>query len=502
MFNFSAVFVVTPYISSNRALYGIYSIVIAAYFFISYADFGFLSAGMKYASESYAKKNIEEEVEVIGFSGMVFLVFAVLYAFGVVLISFNPLILVKGITDAHELKIARQLLILLAFSCPVLVFQRIIQIIYGIRLQDYVFQRVLIISNIVKLLSVFVFFYNGRYMIVEYFLFSQVCLLVAVITGLVMIKTSLKYDIVLLIKSFKLSRKLFDKTKKLAFTSIFLTICWILYYEMDPFAIAKIFGAKQVAVYAIGLTIITYFRSLFGILFTPFVARFNYFVGLNDKEGLQAFFLKVMAIFLPVTVFPIIAVFLTTQNFILSWVGPGYTSSISVAQVLVLCYIFSFITYPSGILIMANERVRALYFTSGLQPIIFWIGISITYRYLGLHAFAYFKFLAFFLETVVYTVLILRFLEISLFKLLKKIVVPAIIPVIFVVGLLLLVRKELPVSLGKVYLGYYFASIGGVVALGVICYYFTSYVFKEYVNKLTVSIMPGRRLTADKSLLS
>ena len=61
-FNFAALFVVTPFLSSNQPIYGIYTIVISAYLFIAYADFGFLSSGMKYASESFALKNQKEEI--------------------------------------------------------------------------------------------------------------------------------------------------------------------------------------------------------------------------------------------------------------------------------------------------------------------------------------------------------------------------------------------------------------------------------------------------------
>lgn len=489
LFNFASVFIVTPYISSNQSLYGIYSIITAAYLFISYADFGFLSAGMKYAAESYAQNNKRDEIEVIGFAGSVFFAFIALYAFGVLGIAINPKILVNDIRNNQELIIARELLIILAVFCPVFVLQRIIQIIYGVRLQDYKFQRILIITSLIKVLSAIYFFSNGKYLIVEYFLFSQLCTLAGVIGGMYIAKKHLGYDIKLLFKSFRLSKKLFQKTKKLAFTSIFLTICWILYYELDPFVIGKLLGSKQVALYAIGLTLITYFRSLFGILFTPFNARFNHFVGLNDKEGLQAFFIKVMAVFLPLTVFPIIAVFLTTQNFILTWVGTMYLPSITIAQTLVLCYIFSFITYPSGILIMANEKVRAIYLTSFLQPVIFWIGIFFTFRYWGLHSFANFKFLAFFLEAVVNMVIILRFLNLSFWAFFKKIIAPAIIPIIVVVGTLLVIRGYLPVTRNKIYLIYYFISVGFIILLGIISYYFTSSIFKDFNKKIYAGLL-------------
>lgn len=488
IFNFASVFVVTPFISTQPNLYGIYSIIIAAYFFISYADFGFLSAGMKYASESYAKGDQKDEIQIIGFTGFVFLLFSSLYALGVFVISYNPSLLVNGISNLNETAVAQKMLIILAISCPVLVIQRVIQIVFAIRLKDYKFQRILIISNILKLISAFYFFSNNRYMIVEYFLFSQLCLFLAVIVGLFLMKNSLQYDLKALIKAFRFSKSIYSKTKKLAFTSIFLTICWILYYELDTFAIAKIFGAKSVAVYAIGLTIITYFRSLFGVIFTPFIARFNHFVGLKDIDGLKSFFIKVLVIFLPFTVFPVLTVFLTVDNFILTWVGDKYLSSISIASILVLTYIFSFITYPSGILIMANERVKALYFTSALQPIIFWIGIFLTKNYFGLESFAYFKFLAIFIETFVYVILVLNFLEVKIISMIKQIIYPTILPLLSILLLVLFIKPFLPSKSGNQNLIIYFFFIGIINCTGIAIYYFSSQIFKDYSNTLLVNM--------------
>lgn len=484
LFNFAALFIVTPFLSSNQPLYGIYTIVISAYLFIAYADFGFLSAGMKYAAENFALKKQKEEIEIIGFSGFIFLCFVSLYAICIICVSFKPEILLEGLKSVSERGIATKLLLILAVFSPVFVFQRIIQIIFGVRLQDYKFQRILIISNIIKISSTFYFFRNGNYQIVEYFLFSQLCILGAVIAGIILAKKQLNYDIFLLVKSLKFSKNIYLKTKKLAFTSIFLTISWILYYEMDPFVIGKFLGTNSVAIYAIGLTLISYFRSLFGILFTPFVAKFNHFVGLQDKVGLQNYFLKVLIIFLPLTVFPVLSTYLSANSFILSWVGPQYSSSIIIAKILVLSYIFSFITSPSGILIMANERVKALFITSALQPIIFWLGVICTYKYLGLAAFAYFKFIALLLESIVYLFIITKFLEINIIHLLKKIMLPTFIPVIFIIGIYLFLKDQFPLQQNKLNLVKYCTLNITCISSGLISYYFTSSIFREFINRV------------------
>lgn len=488
--NFASVFVVTPYISSNVELYGIYSVVVAAYLFISYADFGFLSAGMKYAAESYARKNIEEEIRVLGFSGMVFLVFGSLYALGILVIAFDPSLLISNLTNVQDVQFAKKLLLILAFSCPLLVIQRIIQIIFAIRLQDYKYQRVTIGTNTLRLLSVFVFFELGDYLLVEYFLFAQFCTLLAVIIGLLMTKYSFKYPLVTFFKSFRFSKSIYHKTKKLAFTSIFLTLSWILYYELDPFVIAKVLGAESVAIYAIGLSIITYFRAVFGIFFTPFIARFNHFVGLNDMDGLKRIFVDVLVLFLPVTVFSVLIIHLTMDNFVLSWVGEEYKDSIAIAKILVLSYIFSFITYPAGILIMATEKVKLLYISGTIQPVIFWVGVALTLGLVGLKSFAYFKVLAFLIETIFYSYIILKFLELRPVSLLKKLFVPSILSLSVVLLTVFLIKDIMPVSMSKVNLMLYFAWLLVPMLAGFVAYYFSSKVFRDYFKRLLHSVLP------------
>jgi len=495
LFNFAAVFVVTPYISSNQSLYGIYAVVTSAYLFISYADFGFLSAAMKYAAESFAKKNMEDEIKVIGFAAMVFLIFIAIYSLGIIGVSISPKILVSDLNNESEINIARSLLIILAIFCPVFVIQRILQIIFGVRLKDYMFQRILIVSNLIKVLSAIFFFGAGKYLIVEYFLFSQLCTLSAVCVGVCLAKKSLKYDIKLLFKSIKLTKEQYQKTKKLAYTSVFLTLSWILYYELDTFVIAKFLGPTAVAIFAIALTIMSYFRTIFGVFFSPFIAKFNHFIGLENNEGLKQFFMKILVIFIPLTVFPVICVVFTVKSFIFTWVGPQYITSVTIAQTMLMCYLFSFITYPSGILIMAKERVKALYITSSLQPFIYWIGIILTYPILKLEAFSYFKFIAFFIEAIVYLIYINYYFKLKFWSFVKEIIMPSLPAIIFISIILFCIRDYMPLAHSKFNLMLYFAIIGAVIALGFVIYYLSSSIFKNFVNEIVSRIRNRNKIT-------
>lgn len=489
LFNFAAIFVVTPYLSSNQTIYGIYTLIVAAYMFLSYADFGFLGAGMKFASECYAQKDLKQEIKIIGFTAFIFLVFVLVYALGVLVLSFWPEMLVKNLADSEERSIASNLLLILALFCPVFVMQRIVQIIFAVRLKDYVFQRIIIVSSAIKIIFALIFFSNESYPIVTYFLFSQFCTLAAVLIGLYIAKKEFGYNFKLFFGSFRFSKEIYEKTKRLAFVSIFLTICWILYYELDPFVISRLLGAKYLAVFAIGFTLMEYFRGVFGIIFSPFIAKFNHFVGLKDYEGLHAFFNKVLVLGLPLTVFPVLAISITIKNFIFCWVGDQYANSVPIAQVLVLSFLFSFLSSPTGILIMAYERAKLLYITNALLPIIYWSGVLITFKVIGLQAFADFKAAAFFAVAIVYLNIIVKLLNIKFWPFLWKLCAPAIMPVLFILIVTFFTKSYLPLEKNKINLLLYFIYNGFVIGIAFIIYYFFSNEYRKTINSIVSPIL-------------
>jgi O-antigen/teichoic acid export membrane protein len=488
LLNFAALFVVTPYISSSPSIFGIYSIIIALSLFISYADFGFVAAGIKYASESFAKRDMVEEIRIIGFVGFIFGCFILVYALIVGLASLKPEIFVTGLDNADEIKIASNLLLILAFSAPIFVIQRILQVIFGIRLEDHLFQRALILANLLKISSVFFFFREGFYDIVGYFLWVQFCNAFAVLIGIYLARRYLKYDLILLLSAIKFDLNVYQKTSKLAFSSLFLTLCWIVFYEIDLFVIGKFLDTHQVAIYAIGLSILTLFRTLFGVIYNPFIPKFNYFIALNDNQGMRDFFIKVLILGLPVVAFIVVSVSATIKSFIFSWVGSSYSEAIDIARILVLGYVLSFISYPSGSLLMAYEKVRWLFLISSLLPVLYWSGVFITFHKFGLASFAYSKFISLTLSSLIYLIMICRLLKLSVADFLLKIIMPAIIPFVSLIAILFIINDFLPFEKSKINLLLYITSVGGCVFCAFLIYYFISKPCRTTVNTLVKSV--------------
>lgn len=486
--NLLSLVIVIPKLSSQPDIYGIYSICVSSIIFLSYADLGFLNAGFKYASEYFAKGDLKQEIKIIGFVALILLVFVLVFSAIMFLLSLHPEWLIKNLSDLQNVSTARQLLLILALFAPNVILQRALAIVFGVRLKDYVYQGVMIFVNLCKIGAVFVFFRAGHYEIVNYFLFCQVITTIGLLVGFGISGKQYGITLIKFFKALRFSGELYNETKSLALSTFFVTISWILYYEMDIYAIARLSGTRAVAYYSIGLTCLSFFRSIFGALFNPFTARFNHFIALNEEEGLKNLYKTVICVMLPVVVFPILSLACLSTPFVFTWVGKDFAESIPVVRVLVLSNVLAFIIYPSSILLIARKEIKALYYLAIVQPLLFWAGIAIFYSYAGYLTFAYFKLTAFIISGMVYLWLSLKFLNLKLFSFLNIVIKPAILPVILIICSISFLSSYLPQEKGKFNLILVVAEGAGVSAVAMGLYYFTSLVFRNYIKNIFIKL--------------
>jgi O-antigen/teichoic acid export membrane protein len=463
LLGFFAMLVVMPYLSSDRAIFGVYSVCMSVSIFLAYADLGFLGAGQKYAAEEFAKGDLERERTILGFTGFVLAIFVAICGTFFAVLSLYPDLLIKGVAG-EEKKVAHALFLILALSSPITVLQRVTQLIFNVRIEDFIFQRFMITGSIVKIVSVFLFFRPGHYEIVQYYAFVQVVNLLMSLSALYIAELRYSYGILKLFRAFRFSHDIFGKTKDLAFSSLFLTISWILYYECDNFVISRLLGAEAVAVYAIGLTLMTFLRSLLGSLFSPFISRFNHYIGLGDEAGLKQTLTQVISLTTGPVVLFITTILMLMRPLIYAWVGQEYSDAVVVAQLLLSCNLLASFYYPGGILLVAKERIRLLYGLGAVLPIVYWLGVILTYPVLGLKAFGLFKFVAFFSTSMVYIAFIVKYLDVSIWNLFKRSILPLALTLAILVVSLAVLRGALPLEKGKTGL-LLVIGLGGVVAL-------------------------------------
>lgn len=139
---FVSLFVVIPYLSGNKEIYGIYSICISVTVFFSYADLGFLSAGTKYAAECYTRNEEQNELKYLGFSHFILFICMLLFSVLFILVGFNPEWLVKGLDSMEKYKTAQRLFFILAVFAPTTVLQRLPQMILSIRVKQHLYQQI------------------------------------------------------------------------------------------------------------------------------------------------------------------------------------------------------------------------------------------------------------------------------------------------------------------------------------------------------------------------
>lgn len=489
LLNLTSMLIVIPMITDNKVVYGVYSVCISTAMFLSYADLGFVSAGLKYAGESYAKGDHKDELKLLGFSGFILFVFVGLIAAIYLLFSYNPSLLIKDIQNSPYLSIASSLLFIQAVFSFNTVLQRFVSGVFQIRIEGFVFQRITIVGALIKIASVFYFFGLGKYDIVGYFLFTKIIELLTLFIGVWIINTKYKLPFIDYIKAFKFDIAVYNKTKGLAFSSLFVTFMWILYYELDVIVVGKLLGASAVAVFALAFTFMKFLRSLSSIIFSPFQNRYNHFIGLDDIIGLKLLLNKVILFSMPIFVLIITSIIVLSSNIVLSWVGDEYKQSGLIISLLAINFMYSFITIPGSNLLTTLVRIKERYWINLVKVVVFWAGVYLTKNYYGVNSFAIFKLVSGTLAMLFYLRFLLGYMEVSLLEFLKKTVSKLIIPIIIQVLFLLFIVRYLPETKSKLHL-LTVVGVGGIgTLLGFITLYLTSTYYKTEFNYYFAKIL-------------
>lgn len=419
--------IVIPRISSQQEIYGIYAVCLSLTIFFTYADIGFLGAGQKYAAEYYGRNDLQEEIRVFAF--VIFLLFLMISLFFILFLalSLNPALIIRSLTPANRI-VASRLLLILACSSPVILMQRFCQSVFSIRIEDYIYQKIDLVFSVLKIVSVFYFFRPGTYDIVGYFFFFQGMSFCSVLFSIYIIRKKYRYDFRLFLNSFRFSADIYRKTKDLAFGSFVGTVSWILYYELDSVIISKFYGPDAVAIYAIGFTLLSFTRMLYGTIYAPFLARFNHFIGQNNIAALTDHYDTIIRMTIPICIFPALAMILLMKPLIIAWVGMNYLTSVIIAQLLISSVFWNFITFPGNFLIIAREKISLLYVNAIIAPVIFYAGLFLLKNSMGIVAFSLSKCFVFGFNGIFMIYVSLKILNGSLWIFLKEYILPVIIP--------------------------------------------------------------------------
>jgi O-antigen/teichoic acid export membrane protein len=474
LLRFLSMFIVAPYITKEPTTYGIYAVCVSVTIFLNYADLGFLRASEKYAAEYYIQGNRSEEMKYIGFGTFVLLIFTLVCTLIFLFLGFHPQILIKGLDSVQKISTASHLLLILSAFTPVIVLQRMVAMVFQIRLDSHKFQRISLCGSAITIASVFYFFEAGKYQIVQYYFFSQIVVFSSTILSLWFLKSEYKYNIKQLFRSIRFDSAVYKKVNGLAYSGLYLMFVWILFYEIDQILIAKFLGAEKVAVYAIAFTFAVLFRSIYGIFFSPFTVRMNHLIGNGDIDGLKRICLQLFLLSAPIVVIPTVAFTLVAKPFIMSWVGVNYVDSVTLARFFALIYTLSFISYTMSMVLIAKVRLNEMYIIGTIEPVIYWIGILVTFSEWGLLSFGLFKLIAILVAEIYYFWLLGDFLEIPLGDLVRKTFYPLLYPLGFLIPALSIANNYLPCEKSKLNLLIVVSTTGVCIVMSMLVQYYSS----------------------------
>lgn len=486
LLNMVSMLVVVPTLTSDPTIYGIYMLCMSFNIFLNYADIGFINAGFKYAAEHFSRGELKNEMSIIGFVSFILAIFLLIpFAFFMVC-SYNPDLLIGGLTADNERHIASQLLFIQGIFSFSIILNKIGVIAYGIRLENHKINQIGIIANLTKIAAIFYFFSSSGYNIVGYFLFGKI---VEAISFLIIISLTTKrynYDLLFIIKSFRFSKPIFEKTKDLAIVTFVGSMLWIVYYELDSVIITKFLGAEIFAFFAIGLALTKFIRSFFSIIFGPFNARFNHIAGLNQLNSLNDYFIKTLK-----TVFPVLFLFvlcITTfrEAIIISWVGNNYNLSVDILLFLALAMLLTAIRNLSVTMATSLVKTRLLLFISLGMAIGYWSFILITIKYFGVLSFAYSRFLVFVISDLIFLSVLCHLISINFYKLIFDLFKPIVVP-----SIIILISSHLYLSFFSFYLNkskinvlLVILSVAAMYLISLLTLYFTSREVKDLISKL------------------
>lgn len=395
LFNLSSIFIVVPFLSNNKELYGLYLLCTSMILFLTYSDLGFIGAGQKFAAEEYVKNNISKEAEIIGFTSFILFCASILFSLFMFFLSFYPHIFIKNLNNTNSLIASKLYLILGVFTPINILLQRIISNILVIRLKDYISYRIEIFFNSIKILSVF-YFFQHKYLLIEYFIFIQLISLISSLFSIFFIRKTENYNFIYLFKNIRFNYFYYNVIKGLAVSTMLTTVGWIIYFELDLVYISKFFGPKQVAIYGVAFTILNFLRTLWNNIFSPLSVPFNHLVANEKYEELKKLINNLVFYTFPISVIVTLSLLLISNKFVIFWVGNDYNDSVIILQILISTSGLGFIIQPASFYFISTLKYKILNLLSILLPIIFLLTALISVPIFGIVGFAISKSFALF----------------------------------------------------------------------------------------------------------
>ncbi len=328
---FLITFFFTPYLVGKlgKDLYGIWQLAFQILVYLGMVDVGMKQAIVRYISRHYANQEWVELNEVFSSSVKIYSIISATVVVVSLVIAYG---LIGRFSIPDELvQTSRYVFLLLALDQVVTYFMipftalgafHRFDISNGIRIARQVLQTV----GIIFMLEMN---YGMLYMAA-----------VVTATGILM-NLSMNWFRVAKFPEMKFSFKAI-KTARIksmfgySVVSFLMVVAGIVIFQTDNIVIWMFISPAAVAVYSIGSALVNQLRAVVGIVATPLVPTISHYEARGEFEKINEIYLTSTRYLYFISTFVGVSSFLFAGPFILLWVGPEFTQSILVVQILII----------------------------------------------------------------------------------------------------------------------------------------------------------------------
>jgi len=373
---FGSMLIVLPLLSNDVSKYAIYAISSSLCIFLTYGDFGFIAACQKYCAEAVGRNSVVEESEYLGFTLSLLIAVFSIFSLMMALLALNPAIIIPEL-DQENSNFASKIFLATGLLMPIQVIcQRLIYLILSTRLKDYLFSRIDMLVNLSKIAIVPLFMRETNFLLLEYFVVTILLSVASCLVGFFIIRNSKIFPLMNILKNLRFSRKVFDKTKYLAFSMMISTILWVMYYEIDLIIVAQFFSIKDVAYYALAFTFMNFLRSLWVMGFAPFLPLMNVHFGSGNISEAKNLSSSLIMFTTPLFIIVALLIGKHMDQIIIYWLGNDFIQSAEIVGSLICGIVLVGFTNVAAHFMMTFKLYRKIVIFGIVPLVVFYIGFG------------------------------------------------------------------------------------------------------------------------------
>lgn len=378
--SFMSIFVVVPFLGQDPSAYAIYAFSVSICLFLTYGDFGFLGAAQKYCAEEVGRGQLKPELDYVGFALAILITVGVIFSVSMVFAAYEPTLLLPTI-EPNYLQLASRLFLVIAIFMPLqVVLQRFVMLVLASRLREYIAIRFDIAANLLKIILAPLFQTSSGFLL-EYFLLTSILLsILSACCAIITTRNLTNFPINLVLSHIRFSSHAYKKMKAIALSSMFSTILFIGYFELDLVIASRFYGLEDVAAYALAFILMNFLRSLSAIIYSPLMAYINRIWGQGKKENVVKNFQLLILLIVPLFMAVSVVLFSGSDILIYQWMARELPLTVSIFQILLVGTFFVGLTNILPLVAMTYESKHILYLV-GIIPFIFFYGSFMIMQY-------------------------------------------------------------------------------------------------------------------------